>query len=184
MHVGVDNLLLGLGKNLTVVGLITAQPVLAQVDKGAHGLLTPVEQLEIANLLEMRVSGPRTHGELERSLGDVVEAGLLEVSLPANGLLARDVALLGDLEVDLSHLDVGRVLGKRAVVGTEVGDEARDFKVGAGLEGAVDLLDEVGPVVDGHGELTGVDEVKDRLAPTPSGLHVVDLGQVSMARIN
>lgn len=184
MHVGVQDLCLGLGKNLTVVGLITTKRVLAHISESSHGLVAPVEQLKVSNLLEMRVTGPWTHGELESTLDDVVEACFLEVSLPADGLLARDVSLLGNLEVELAHLDVSRVLWKGTVVGTKVGDEARDFEVGAGLEGAVDLLDEVGPVVDRHGELTGVDEVKYGLAPAPVDLHVVDLSQVSMRRVN
>lgn len=184
MHVGVQDLCLGLGENLTVVGLITTKSVLAHVSESGHGLITPVEQLKVSNLLEMRVAGPWTHGELESTLDNVVESGLLEVSLPADGLLARDVSLLCNLEVELAHLDVSRVLWKGTVVGTKVGDETRDFKVGTGLEGTVDLLDEVGPVVDCHGELTGVDEVKDGLAPAPLDLYVVDLGQVSMKRVN
>lgn len=88
MHVGVQDLCLGLGKNLVVVGLITTKSVLAHVSESHHRLVTPVEKLKVPNLLEMRVVGPRTHGKLESSLVNVVEASLLEVSLPADRLLA------------------------------------------------------------------------------------------------
>lgn len=182
VDVGVQDLCLSLGENLAVVGLIATKSVLAHVSESDHGLVAPVEKLKVSNPLEVRVVGPWAHGKLERSLDNLVETGLLEVSLPANGLLARDVALLCNLKVELANLGEGRVLWKGTVVRAVVGNEARDFKVGAGLEGAVDLLDEVGPVVDRHGQLTGVDEIKDVLSPAPVDLHVVDLDQVSMRR--
>lgn len=132
-----------------------------------------LHQLVAADLLDLRVLGPRVEGQLEDALLDVDEARLVHPALHVGGRVHGHAELVhgaADRLLQAVQRAGGRV---RAVVRGAGGVGLLGLEVAAGLQVVEALAQEARPVGDAGVHVDEVDQV-ERLVVRPLLLGVVD----------
>lgn len=138
-----------------------------------HALL-PIQQIPPPNLLQLRITTPRSNRPLEALLHYIHKTRLTNQPRHILRNLKRLAGATGDFEGILAPARKCGVRGESSVCGAIVDRPFELFDVAAGFEVLVALPVEGGPVGDAAEEAADVDEVEVGGRVDPFACHVVD----------